>query len=121
MDLATTDIRTSISTLAPPLFFYPTPNRHHDARLFFILYDVWKLRAPAEGKPGASPASVVSESGNVSLASSVGSDDGFVLAGKRRERRGSASGSPPVHRLCAYVSKPGGCRSGDACRFSHAT
>lgn len=76
---------------------------------------------PAEGKPGASPASTVSESGNVSLASSVGSDDGFVLAGKRRERRGSASGSPPVHRLCAYVSKPGGCRSGDACRFSHAT
>ena len=71
--------------------------------------------------PGASSTSTASESGNASLSSSVGSDDGFVLAGKRRERRSSASGSPPVHRLCAYVSKPGGCRAGDACRFSHAT
>ena len=76
---------------------------------------------PAEGKQGASSMSTASESGNASLSSSVGSDDGFVLAGKRRERRSSASGSPPVHRLCAYVSKPGGCRAGDACRFSHAT
>ena len=76
---------------------------------------------PAEGKQGASSMSTASESGNASLSSSVGSDDGFVLAGKRRERRSSASSSPPVHRLCAYVSKPGGCRAGDACRFSHAT
>ena len=76
---------------------------------------------PAEGKPGASSRSSASESQNASLSSSVGSDDGFVLAGKRRERRSSASGSPPVHKPCAYVSKPGGCRAGDACRFSHAT
>ena len=76
---------------------------------------------PAEGKPGASPVSTASGSPSVSLSSSMGSDDGFVLAGKRRERRSSASGSPLVHKLCAYVSKPGGCRAGDACRFSHAT
>ena len=76
---------------------------------------------PAEGKPGASPVSTASGSPSVSLSSSMGSDDGFVLAGKRRERRSSASGSPLAHKLCAYVSKPGGCRAGDACRFSHAT
>ena len=69
------------------------------------------------------------EAGNdvQSLASSVGSedDDGFVMATRKRRTSKTMNSETfqhgsPVHKPCLYLGKPGGCRAGDACRFSHA-
>lgn len=67
-------------------------------------------------------------SANPSLASSPDNlrdddaADGF-LAARRPLRQSKGSGffeKAPSATPCAYFRKPGGCRAGDACRFSHA-
>ena len=50
--------------------------------------------------------------------SPVSDDDGFSLVTSRSSRSQSAAGSPA--KVCVYHSRPGGCRAGASCRFSHA-
>lgn len=50
--------------------------------------------------------------------SPVSDDDGFSLVTSRSSRSQSAAGSPA--KVCVYLSRPGGCRAGASCRFSHA-
>ena len=83
--------------------FIPTPKRHHDARLFLILHDVWKLRAPAEGKPEGGRAGTAAQL----RTRSGGSDRSPPPSSKRVSRRRRGQGElqrsrtrdlPPLRR-----------------------
>jgi hypothetical protein len=58
-----------------------------------------------------------SQSPGAKSNSSHSSGDSSLKVGSEGSTRSNNSGGG---KLCMYLSRPGGCRAGDACRFSHA-
>ena len=70
---------------------------------------------PSEATKSAAPSQASTPGTGTSP---VSDDDGFSLVTSRSSRSQSTAGSPA--KVCVYLSRPGGCRAGASCRFSHA-